>query len=183
MNLMKTKLSKRTASIDLSVLLLLLLISFDARAAQPVQQWSIAITGTRSHGDKPELSLDFVAQEKIHLIGSLTLENILPEDKKVASIVIDGTQGEDGTFRPDATLQVMKQKDGKWETVTSSLINSPTAKLTVYPGMSAFGLRVELDSLKQYIGKYKWGKVILKTGQEAVFDLNDLAPPSEKSSH
>jgi hypothetical protein len=36
-----------------------------------------------------------------------------------------------------------------------------------------------LDAFAPYIGKYSAGKIALETGDEAIFDLDDLLPPEK----
>jgi hypothetical protein len=123
------------------------------------------------------MTLDFVSQEKLHLIGDLTLQNNLSVGNKTQTLIVVGIQGEDGTFRPNVLLQVKKDEKSQWETLSSSLDRLASATLTVYPGLAVYGLRVELDSMRRYLGKYAYGKVSLKGGPEAVFALDDLKPP------
>ncbi len=178
-NSMKTKLQNRSDKrfFRAAVMTVLLALVGVADAGEPVQRWSTAITSIGPRGDKPRLSLDFIVQEKAHLMGRLTLENFIPENKKTDTLVIKGVQGADGSFLPNVVLQVREHSDSEWKTVASA-IQMPTATLFVYPGLAVYGLTVELDAMRQFVGKYRLGKVVLKTGQEAEFDLNDLFPPS-----
>ncbi len=91
--------------------------------------------------------------------------------------VIEGHQAADGTFWPHMELEVKTEPEGKWIKVVSTLDQTVSAKVTIYYDMAVHGMRVSLEPLRQYIGKYKLARVRLQSGAEAVFNLADLKPP------
>jgi hypothetical protein len=117
-----------------------------------------------------------VTQEQVHLIGGFVFENALVADQKAAVVGIEGTQESDGTFSPLVDLQVSNDSNDNWKTIAAAKAETISAKINVYPGTMIFGLRVNLDVLQPFIGKYKFGRAVLKGGKDAIFRLSDLAP-------
>jgi hypothetical protein len=46
--------------------------------------------------------------------------------------------------------------------------------------MMVDGLRINLEPFKARVGKFRFGRIVLKSGDEALFLLDDLKPPTEE---
>ncbi len=161
----------------------LLLVLTSTRAEPNPERWGVAIQQDGVRGTEP-LHLQLVAVEGDPLIGTFAADTLLPQEstKRISAMVIDGQQREDGTFWPNVELQIKMKPDGKWVKVASSLDEAVSAKLTIYGGMAVHGLLVNLEPFRGYTGKCQFGRVLLKSGQEAVVNLDYLTDRSKESS-
>ena len=155
------------------------LFFFGLMPAQTPQYWGRSIINERTSTDATrEIDLTDVAQRDI-LIGGLAVKNKSPEELKSRGsvIVIEGHQNDDGTFWPTAELQAQKEKGDQWTTVGVSGNGPPITQLKIYTGTIVDGLRINLDPFKPLLGKFRFGRIVLKSGDEAEFLLDDLTPP------
>lgn len=125
------------------------------------------------HVFKP-FELVLVSGEENHVYGLCVFVNTRP-----ALAAIHGTETPDGEFYPTVLLQVAKREHGKWQTVDSPSTPGKISTLTVEAKRPSKSLRVNLDVFLSMIGKFKYGKIALKTGESAVFKLEKLLPPKE----
>jgi hypothetical protein len=148
-----------------------------ARTETP-RYWSQTIVVERASTDAPhEVDLVHVDQ-KDSLVGGLNVTNRSSEPGASGTVmVIDGHENADGTFWPSAELYVQKDKNNEWIKVGTSGDENPIKELRIYSNTSVIGLRVNLDPFKTHLGKFKFGRIVLKSGDEAVFILDDLKPP------
>lgn len=151
--------------------------------AQAQRYWSRSIMNDRvSTGHPHEVELGEVYQRDI-LIGGLDVKNQLPESNGRGSVmIIEGHQKSDGTFWPTAELQVQKEQNSEWVKIGSSGTERPSGQALVHNGMSVSGLQVNLEPFKGYLGKFRFGRILLKSGDEAVFLLDDLRPPTSEKN-
>lgn len=95
-------------------------------------------------------------------------------------ITIKGVESTNDDFFPHVTLWVGTRGSHQWTRLKASKLMGRDATLIVAAGETAKKqLRVNLDSFGPYIGKYSAGKIVLKTGDKAIFDLKDLLPPEK----
>jgi hypothetical protein len=161
------------------VLMLVTLI----RAETP-EYWGRSIIIERNSSDDiHEVDLGEVDQRDI-LIGTLTVKNKSVDEvgTRASVMAIEGHQNPDGTFWPTAELQVQKEKGAEWTRVGTSGNESPLSQLKVYTGTTVFGLRINLNGFKAHLGTSKFGRILLKSGSEAIFSLDDLKPPSKETN-
>lgn len=118
--------------------------------------------------------LVLVSEEEDHLYGLCVFVNAKP-----ALAAIDGTETLDGEFYPFVALQVANAEHGEWCTVDSASNPGKISTLSVEAKRPSKSLRVNLDGFRPMIGKFKYGKIALKSGESAVFELEKLLPPKE----
>jgi hypothetical protein len=95
---------------------------------------------------------------------------------------IDGQETSSGEFYPDVIYQV-SNGDGDWETLEVPIINrGKQARIIVESRATSRPLRVNLDMFVPLIGKFKYGSLVLKMGERAVFRIDELQPPNEKKN-
>jgi hypothetical protein len=136
-------------------------------------QFEAANSAGRAHG----LSLYYVDQGKVHLTGTWWYENGAVAKETPPRVVIEGRRTPDGVFWPDITLQVKNELTGKWQILAKPPSHGRRATIIIEPNNRNFDLMVNLDVLKPLIGNYKFGRIVLKTGEAAVFELKYLLPP------
>ena len=113
-----------------------------------------------------------------HVHGLCTYYNITS-----ALFTIEGIETSDGDFYPQVLSQVSDKKEGgHWKTIKESISRSgkPT-KLAVEPQSPSKTLKVDLDAFLPFVGQRKYGRLLLKTGESAVFQIDDLQPPEKKT--
>lgn len=150
--------------------------------AETLEDWGRSIIGERRSTDDPhEVDLSEVNQQDL-LIGDLTVKNKPSAEKGSRSsvMVIEGHQNPDGRFWPRAELQVQKEKGGEWIKIGLSGNEPPASQLQIYIGTMVFGLRINLEPFKAHLGKFRFGRIVLSSGDEAHFLLDDLKPPNHE---
>lgn len=111
-----------------------------------------------------------------HMWGSCVYDNRSP-----ALVALKGTETSDGEFSPSVVNQVGNDRNGEWKTIGRPVVHGKAKILTVPVKTSSKLLTVDLDAFVPMIGKFKYGRLVLKTGESAVFGLDNLRPPkSEK---
>lgn len=164
---------------------LISVILIDFALGQTPEYWQRSIMNERIPTDDPhEVDLAEVVQRDI-LFGSLIVKNKSSEKGTARGPImsIEGHQGADGTFWPAAELQVQKEKGGEWTKIGSSGNETPLSEVKVYTGTTLWGLRINLDPFKVHLRKFKLGRIVLKSGDQAEFLLDDLKPPDIKKAN
>lgn len=169
-----------TTNVRYSVVLFAVIASTCALAQTSPERWGVAIQGDGERGSRP-VHLQLALVEGEPLIGTFTVDTLPPEEsmKKIPPFVIEGHERGDGTFWPNVELQV-KLPDGEWLKIASSLDDAVPAKVTVYSGMAIHGLLVNLEPFKNYVSQCKFGRVVLKSGEEAIVNLSHLTDRSKE---
>lgn len=113
--------------------------------------------------------------DETHVYGLCTFYNT-----KLALTAIDGVETSNGDFYPNVIAQVSNDKRGTWETLkTSPTILGKDVTITVEAKGASRTLMVDLDVFRPFIGKLRYGRLLLKTGERATFELADLRPPKK----
>lgn len=120
--------------------------------------------------------LMFAKQEKLHLIGGCNYENYVVSNQAPRRVTIEGAKIADAIFWPDVALQVSND-GGEWQTIGQAVNDGQPDTIMIEPKGVAYSLLVNLDAFKPMIGKYKFGRLLLKTGEAADFRLDALLPP------
>lgn len=141
--------------------------------------WTRALLATRSHDtETSEFALYVVKQEGLHLTGECSY--FQPEGRTPPVAVIVGTDTADAGFWPDIEAQV-KNDAGEWQTIAQPFNRGHRAKLEVKPGEVNQKLFVALDIFLPFVGKHKLGRLVLSSGDVAVFELEVLLEPGLQS--
>jgi hypothetical protein len=162
------------------ILAAVVLLSELSCAQDSPKTWSSGLFWEGKAGkDGKRLELMKVDQDEVHLSGTLSLYQVLSPGQKGSPLVIYGHQGFDGLFAPNVSLQV-RNGEGEWQTVESSFAEPPTATLTIAPGAELIGVRLVLDAFHPLIGKFRFGRITLQTGESMQFPLSILLGPGFK---
>lgn len=134
---------------------------------------------TESLDDKnPRLELFDISQGPEHLLGSFVLERRI--DGIVPSLVIEGHLSKSGEFSANISLEVSDQEAGKWKTIESSFSDKVDVTLTGARHIDKLYLRIQLDPFQPYIGRFKFGRVVLQTGESWISRLSG-SPKTEET--
>jgi hypothetical protein len=120
------------------------------------------------------LQLFGVSQLTTGLQGHFVYYNTSEKNDRTQAISISGTRSTDGTFWPDATLQVRKMADSDWETIGKATGKGQPETINVAPNDFSRILEIEFDPFEQFITTHKRGRVIISSGATAEFSLKDL---------
>jgi hypothetical protein len=119
--------------------------------------------------------LAVVGGEGNHVHGLFNYFNLKP-----GRIEIEGTKARNGDFYPFVVGQVAHSLDNGWQTIGSSRSFGKTAVLTVEGKGVSKALMVDMDMFRPMIGKFRYGRLVLRSGETAVFELKDLLPPDSQ---
>jgi hypothetical protein len=122
------------------------------------------------------LELDVISQGPEHLVGTCALTR---EGKDSPPLVIQGHLNEIGEFTPNVSLAVSDQKDGNWKVIESSLDNKVDVTLTGASHIDHLYIRIQLDALRPYVGKFKFFRIALQTGETDVIRMAWLTEKGE----
>jgi hypothetical protein len=107
-----------------------------------------------------------------HMSGTCIYDNRSP-----ALVALKGTETSYGDFYPNVINQVGNDKNGEWKTIRRPAVHGKAKTLTVPVKTSSKLLTVDLDAFVPTIGKFKYGRLLLKNGESAIFELNYLRLP------
>jgi hypothetical protein len=105
--------------------------------------------------------------------------------KGTAPTLIEGTQTPDGAFWPLVIGQVANEHTGEWKTIGQLPSAGRPATLSVQPRDINVRLLADLEVFRPMIGRYRYGRIVLRNGKAAPFELKNLLPPEEgaRSEH
>jgi hypothetical protein len=109
------------------------------------------------------------------------------DPESAAATVIQGTRTPP---RPDtdteyfwapAALQVANDPDGEWQTIGQAATPGVPAELTIKAKEKSYTeLNFGIDIMRPFVAKFGYGRVLLKNGRAAAFDMKHLLPPTSK---
>jgi hypothetical protein len=128
-------------------------------------------------GDGKDTSLQFfdISQGPEHLLGSFSMVR----QREGAPLFIHGHLNKSGEFTPNFSLQVSDLEDRDWKTIESSLSDKVDLTLTAAPHIERLLLRIQLDALQPYIGRFKFCRVVVQTGESEVLPMAWLTENGE----
>lgn len=176
---MKSSMGRQIRTVALVCLTMVVLSLQSLAAGREVENWTRAL-GLQSSVPGLKL-LPFYVMSVGETGGQLTgvciylNEGEAPNSRRVTLEV--QTDGEE--FWAIAVLQVASDVKGPWEPIGSSTGTGQIIKLKIDPGARSPQLTVNLEAYRSFIGKQKFGRIGLKSGDGAIFELADLKRPTE----
>jgi len=130
-------------------------------------------------GDDKERRLEglSVSQRPDHLLGTFMLFSQLRDAR--AQLEIKGHLNKHGEFTPNVSLEVSDRRDGDWRTVESTLSDTIDVTLAAGPHIHHLPVTIQLDAFQPYIGKFKFWRITLQTGESGVFPMAWLTEKGE----
>lgn len=142
--------------------------------SKPIISWGWSVMGTRVEPiNGPEFEHTGGLAESGVITGDFALANIEDGTYKPVRIIIAG-DWDGGFFWPSVTFQVGDLFKGPWDTIPSDPAKPGATALVVEPGEVATELKVNLNSFLPYVGQCVNGRVVLTSGDGAVFQLSHL---------
>jgi hypothetical protein len=132
-------------------------------------------------GDDKDRRLEFfdISQGSEHLVGSCVLTR---QKEGTPPLVIQGHLNKNGEFTPNVTLAVSDREDGNWKIIESSFSDKIDVTLTGAPHIDKLYIRIRFDAFQSYIGKFKFCRIALQTGESDVFPMAWLTEDGGKSA-
>jgi hypothetical protein len=112
-----------------------------------------------------------------HLVGEFLFFNYKEGEKFPPPVTIQGSRKADGTFWPRVVAQVTTEINSPWTTIQTPPPVGEATSLVVTPKQEKQRFYVDLDIFCPMIGKMECGKIVLETGDAALFEIKDLLPP------
>lgn len=128
-------------------------------------------------GKDTRLAVDGVSQGREHLVGEFVLTR--QRDGTVPQLAIQGHFNKSGEFTPNVSLEVSDRQDGNWKPIESSFSDKVDVTLTGAPHVDKLFIRIQLDAFQPHIGKFKFCRVTLQTGESDVFPMVWLTEKGE----
>ena len=120
-------------------------------------------------GKATRLELDGVSQERVHLIGDFVLARQV--EGSISQLAIQGHFDNKGDFAANVSLEVSDRDDGNWKVIESSFSDRVDVTLTGGRHVDKLFTRIKLDAFQPYIGKFKFCRVALQSGESDVFPM------------
>src|ERR1700719_3377162 len=144
--------------------------------------WSRAFMGTPAYG--PFRPFNVVILESVmgnHLMAICSYANYIDGKELPRTVSVKGVKTKDGKFCPRVTAKVTNDVNGGWKTIGElGTLGKPAARRIAANNID-HTFTVPLDIFPPFVGKFLYGSLVLKTGQTAVFELNDLLPPEQEA--
>lgn len=134
------------------------------------------IAEVQPDGKDTRLQLMSMNQEPEHLICSF----LLIRQKEGAELVVEGHLNRFGEFTANVSLEVSDQEDGNWRQIESSFSEKIDVKLIAAPHVKNLVTQIQLDAIQPYIGKFKFCRVVLQTGESDVIPMVWLTEKGEE---
>lgn len=120
-----------------------------------------------------------ISQGPEHLVGGLVLARRIKGT--VPQLVIQGHLNKRGEFTANVSLAASDREDGNWKTIESSFSDKVDVTLTGAPHIEKLFFDVQLDAFQPYIGKFKFCRIALQTGESNVFPMVWLTREGKES--
>jgi hypothetical protein len=132
--------------------------------------------------DDKDRGLEFlsISQGPLHLVATLVLGRRI---KGTVPLVIQGHFDKRGGFTANISLEVSDREDGNWKRIESSFSDTVDVTLTGAPHIDTLFFVAQLDAFQPYIGKFKFCRIALQTGESNVFPMVWLTREGKESEH
>jgi hypothetical protein len=135
--------------------------------------WARAIEDEQPIHDRPfkPLVLLRIGSVNGHLEGSAVLFN--PHESPAT---FEAMKAPDNETWLTFTAQVSNHVKGTWRTLEAPTVAREAVSIIV-PAKGNIDVSMNFEIFRAWINKYSFGRVMLKTGETAIFELKDLLPP------
>jgi hypothetical protein len=92
-------------------------------------------------------------------------------------ITLHGRKETDGrVFCPVVSYEVATEDQSKWRKLREEAEQSRSDTVTVSPDNPIVNVTIDMEPLRGWIGTYRYGRVVLETGDAGIIELEDLLP-------
>jgi hypothetical protein len=142
----------------------------------PKRGWSVESMGGGSIPTpfaKPPLVVAGISESDMNLVADC---RYFPVDAKT-SVTVLGSKAADGKLWLTAMAQVASDYRGIWMTVGKCTGPGDAAKITLSTDNIEAKWLVNFNVFRPWVGKYRYGRVVLDNGISAAFELKYILPP------
>jgi hypothetical protein len=133
--------------------------------------WTMAHSSTRlEEPSRPVFDLWAIEYKSGEVTGSFGFANLQTTKYQPVKVTIEG-EWRDGFFWPVVKGQVGDRYTGPWYSIPGEPKKKKLSKVEVLPGQVMKEWRVKLNDFLPYIGNFEVGRVVLASGDFAVFEL------------
>jgi hypothetical protein len=133
--------------------------------------WTMTMSHTRLEiPTGPIFDMRAIEYKSGELTATCTFANIESPKYQPVKVTIEG-EWRDGFFWPVVKEQVGDAYLGPWYSIPGEAKKGKLTKVDVSPGQEMRKWRVRLNDFLPYVGNYKVGRVVLASGDFAVFEL------------
>jgi len=133
--------------------------------------WTMAMSHTRlAEPSGPIFDMWAIEYKSGELTATCSFANIESPKYQPVKVSIEG-EWRDGFFWPNVKAQVGDLYLGPWYSIPVEAKKKKLSKVEVLPGQEMRKWRVRLNDFLPYVGNYKVGRVVLASGDFAVFEL------------
>jgi hypothetical protein len=166
--------------ISLTILATLAIAAPHSHAAEEKTVWTMAISVTDVEApSSPIVEIWAISYDDGELIASCRFANTESPKYRPLKVTIEG-EWRDGSFWPAVKAQVGDLHKGPWYSIPFEAKKGKLSKLDVLPGKVMPEWRVRLNDFLPYVDNYEVGRVVLSSGDFAVFDLINLKGRAKK---
>lgn len=95
-------------------------------------------------------------------------------------VTLHGQQGiKPGWFRPIITYEVAIEGKTSWRQIRVEKEQLPFDTVTISPENPMINVSIDLEPFQEWIGTYRYGRVLLENGDAAIVALEDLLPTGD----
>lgn len=170
------RLASRKSRLPVIGVIFALLISLTT-SANDTRNWTRILADTDSFSRSP--GVPFVIAAIDHEDSVLSALCWYRYTVGTEPVTLHGNKEADGRFWPVVTYEVAVEGKTKWKQLRADVEQSNSESIVVHPGNPIAKLSVYLEPFRKCMGIYRYGRVILETGQAAIFALDDLLPTAE----
>lgn len=142
----------------------------------PKRGWSVESIGSGAIPTpfvKPPLAVTGISESDMNLVADCRYFSV--DGQTSASVA--GTKAVDGKLWLTAIAQVASDYRGVWMTVGKCRGPGEDAKITLSADDIEAKWLVNFSVFRPWVGKHRYGRVVLDNGMSAAFELKDLLPP------
>jgi hypothetical protein len=99
--------------------------------------------------------------------------------KPTKIVALRGRRDSDGNLWPVVSCDVATTGKTTWRTISKSHVPVDSKVVNISSDNQA-QLYVDMESFRPFIGDFRWGRVVLESGDTAIFALEDLLPPGDR---
>lgn len=171
-------------TVRIRLVILIGVLSAQLTYADSTCAWARAIRGVTRTYDPFELEL--VCEESGRLVATANyIDYQIPYLDRPHRLpaTIKGVRTSDGRFWPEVKAEVSNEIEKNWKPLGAHKMPGDASKVTFRANDPNEWLRVDLEPFRVMIGKFKYGRVTLTSGERAIFVLNNLLPPTGSSGY
>jgi hypothetical protein len=127
------------------------------------------------HGPRP--GVPFTIRSYTNMEARLSADGWFCYTQGRDPITLHGRKETDGRlFHPVVSYELATEDQSKWRKLREEAEQSRPDTVTVSPDNPIVSVTIDIEPLRGWIGTYRYGRVVLETGDAGIIELEDLLP-------